>query len=158
MICFFDTNVLVYALDSHEVHKQALAIACFSRAIHEHTVTLSTQVLQEFYSITTRKLRPALTAAEAEQRVRHLGAFDVMGHGSQHIIAAIELVQKHQLQWWDALILEAALRAKAEGMPVIAVTSLQHSSAVTSKHPCGKRLFEVADVVIPFAVQRGIAE
>lgn len=41
-----------------------------------------------------------------------------------------------------------ALRAKAEGLPVIAVTSLEHSGQVTSKHPSGKRLFEVADVVI----------
>lgn len=41
-----------------------------------------------------------------------------------------------------------ALRAKAEGLPVIAVTSLLHSNGVTSKHPSGKRLFEVADVVI----------
>ena len=144
MICFFDTNVLVYALDSHEVRKQTLAIACFSRAIHEHTVTLSTQVLQEFYSITTRKLRPALTAAEAEQRVRHLCAFDVMGHGPQHIIAASELVQKHRLQWWDALILEAALRAKAD---VLYTEDLQN----------GQR-FGALTVVNPFVVQHGIAE
>jgi len=41
-----------------------------------------------------------------------------------------------------------ALRAKADGHPVIAVTSLTHSQGVTSKHPSGKRLFEVADVVI----------
>lgn len=41
-----------------------------------------------------------------------------------------------------------ALRAKAEGLPVIAVTSLEHSGAVVSKHPSGRRLFEVADVVI----------
>jgi uncharacterized phosphosugar-binding protein len=41
-----------------------------------------------------------------------------------------------------------ALRAKQEGHPVIAVTSLLHSGGVTSKHPSGKRLFEVADVVI----------
>ena len=41
-----------------------------------------------------------------------------------------------------------ALRAKREGHPVIAVTSLEHSRAVTSKHPSGERLFEVADVVL----------
>lgn len=41
-----------------------------------------------------------------------------------------------------------ALKAKADGHPVIAVTSLEHSSRVTSKHPSGKRLFEVADVVL----------
>ena len=41
-----------------------------------------------------------------------------------------------------------ALRAKSEGHPVIAVTSLEHSNGVVSKHPSGKRLFEVADVVL----------
>lgn len=41
-----------------------------------------------------------------------------------------------------------ALRAKAEGHSVIAVTSLAHSRGVESKHPSGRRLFEVADVVI----------
>ncbi len=41
-----------------------------------------------------------------------------------------------------------ALRAQSEGIPVIAVTSLDHSKKVDSKHPSGKRLFEVADVVI----------
>ncbi|MDR1119000.1 MAG: SIS domain-containing protein [Bifidobacteriaceae bacterium] len=41
-----------------------------------------------------------------------------------------------------------ALLAQADGHKVIAVTSLAHSSGVKSKHPCGKRLFEVADFVI----------
>jgi uncharacterized phosphosugar-binding protein len=41
-----------------------------------------------------------------------------------------------------------ALRAKAEGHAVIAVTSLEHTNAVTAKHPSGKRLSEIADVVI----------
>ncbi|MDR1119019.1 MAG: SIS domain-containing protein [Bifidobacteriaceae bacterium] len=41
-----------------------------------------------------------------------------------------------------------ALRAQRAGHKVIAVTSLEHSRAVDSKHPSGKRLFEVADVVI----------
>ncbi|MDR0274052.1 MAG: PIN domain-containing protein [Burkholderiaceae bacterium] len=29
------------------------------------------------------------------------------------VLAVAELARKHRLQWWDALILEAALRAKA---------------------------------------------
>jgi uncharacterized phosphosugar-binding protein len=45
-------------------------------------------------------------------------------------------------------VVEMALRAKERGHPVIAVTSLQHTNAVTPKHPSGKRLSEVADVVI----------
>jgi uncharacterized phosphosugar-binding protein len=45
-------------------------------------------------------------------------------------------------------IVEMALRAKALGHGVIAVTSLEHTAAVTPKHPSGMRLSEVADVVI----------
>ncbi|MEX0429446.1 sugar isomerase domain-containing protein [Nocardioides sp. DS6] len=45
-------------------------------------------------------------------------------------------------------IVGLALRAKEEGHPVIAVTSLEHTNAVTPKHPSGKRLSEIADVVI----------
>jgi uncharacterized phosphosugar-binding protein len=45
-------------------------------------------------------------------------------------------------------IVGVALRAKEAGHPVIAVTSLEHTKAVTPKHPSGKRLSEVADIVI----------
>lgn len=41
-----------------------------------------------------------------------------------------------------------ALQAKEHGHPVIAVTSLEHTNAVEPKHPSGKRLSEIADVVI----------
>jgi uncharacterized phosphosugar-binding protein len=45
-------------------------------------------------------------------------------------------------------IVGLALRAKADGHPVIAVTSLEHTNAVTPKHSSGKRLSEIADIVI----------
>jgi len=41
-----------------------------------------------------------------------------------------------------------ALAAQARGNAVIAVTSLEHTRAVTPKHPSGRRLSEIADVVI----------
>ncbi len=44
--------------------------------------------------------------------------------------------------------IELATRAKAHGHPLIAVTSLAHTMRITSRHPSGKRLFELADVVI----------
>jgi uncharacterized phosphosugar-binding protein len=45
-------------------------------------------------------------------------------------------------------IVGMALKAKQTGHKVIAVTSLQHTLAVEPKHPSGKRLSEIADVVI----------
>lgn len=45
-------------------------------------------------------------------------------------------------------IVGVALRAKELGHNVIAVTSLEHTNAVEPKHPSGKRLSEIADVVL----------
>jgi uncharacterized phosphosugar-binding protein len=48
----------------------------------------------------------------------------------------------------NAVILDIAVACKELGMTVVAVTSLPHSSAATSRHSSGKRLYEVADVSI----------
>lgn len=45
-------------------------------------------------------------------------------------------------------IIGVALAAKERGHKLIGVTSLEHTNAVTPKHPSGKRLSEIADVVI----------
>ena len=45
-------------------------------------------------------------------------------------------------------IVGMAVAAKARGHKVIAVTSLDHTNRVQPKHPSGKRLSEVADIVI----------
>jgi uncharacterized phosphosugar-binding protein len=45
-------------------------------------------------------------------------------------------------------IVGLALLAKEHGIPLIAVTSLEHTMAVPLKHPSGQRLSDVGDVVI----------
>src|SRR6185312_11002378 len=45
-------------------------------------------------------------------------------------------------------IVEFARLVKGKGHPLIAVTSLAHTTRVTSRHPSGLRLFEVADIVL----------
>lgn len=48
----------------------------------------------------------------------------------------------------NAVTIEMAIEAKKRGMKVLALTSLKHSQSATSRHASGKRLFELADVVI----------
>ncbi|MDM7943004.1 MAG: PIN domain-containing protein [Hydrogenophaga sp.] len=114
MICFFDTNVLVYCMDAGDPDRQALAIERFARACEQDTVVLSAQVLQEFYAVTTRKLQPALSPAAAQAQIERLASFEVVGSSATSVLEATRLAARHQLQWWDALILEAALRAQAD--------------------------------------------
>lgn len=69
------------------------------------------------------------------------------------------LLQVNEIQAGDVLLIasnsgrnavpvELAVGARAAGAKVIALTSLAHSTAVSSRAPGGQRLFEVADVVI----------
>jgi uncharacterized phosphosugar-binding protein len=55
----------------------------------------------------------------------------------------------------NAVPVEMALIAKEKHLTVIAITSLNHSQAVEPRHSSGKRLFEVADLVIDTHVPRG---
>ena len=50
-----------------------------------------------------------------------------------------------------------ALEAKERGATVIALTSLEHSKAVSSNDASGKRLFEIADLVLDNACPAGDA-
>src|SRR5512147_507095 len=57
----------------------------------------------------------------------------------------------------NGLVIEMALRAKARGLPVIAVTSLDHARSTISRHSSGKKLYEVADVTIDNCTPAGDA-
>jgi len=48
----------------------------------------------------------------------------------------------------NAAIVECAIEAKKRGLTVVALTSLTHSKAIASRHPSGKKLYEVAEIVI----------
>ena len=57
----------------------------------------------------------------------------------------------------NGVVIEVALYAKAMGLPVVAVTSLDHTRATASRHQSGRKLAEVADIVIDNASPAGDA-
>lgn len=54
----------------------------------------------------------------------------------------------HSVSGRNNVPVEMALEARAMGVTTIAITNLDYSSSVTSRHPSGKRLFEACDIVI----------
>lgn len=57
----------------------------------------------------------------------------------------------------NGLVIDMAITAKERGNKVIVVTSWQHTSAEDSRHPSGKKLYELGDVVIDNCGPRGDA-
>jgi predicted nucleic acid-binding protein len=52
---FIDSNILIYSIDDYEKEKQMSAFNIISK-LSENGGIISTQVLQEFYNIATKKL------------------------------------------------------------------------------------------------------
>ncbi len=106
---FIDTNVLVYADDADAKVKQKKAREILKKHIGAGTAVLSTQVLQEFYAIATRKL--GLEAGIARGRVETFARLDIVVIRPEHILAAIDLQRLRSLSFWDALVVRAAVSA-----------------------------------------------
>jgi predicted nucleic acid-binding protein len=111
---FVDTNVLAYAHDASETEKQPLARAVLEELWNDRTGVLSTQVLQEFYVVATRKFRPPLPRAEAREILALYATWPVVQVDVELILDAAGLEDAEQLSFWDALIVEAARRAGAD--------------------------------------------
>jgi predicted nucleic acid-binding protein len=123
MTVFIDTNVLVYAHDAEDKEKAAAAIALLTELWTSGTGAVSTQVLQEFYSVATGKLRPPMSPAEARQVVADYAEWAVVETTPQLILSATVLHERHEVSFWDALIVEAALLAGAD---TLLTEDLQH--------------------------------
>lgn len=57
----------------------------------------------------------------------------------------------------NGLVIEMALQARAQGLPIIAVTSQAHANSTVSRHSSGRKLMEVADVVLDNCTPAGDA-
>ncbi len=124
---FFDTNVLLYLFDNSVPEKKARAQEVFSEEVGAGRAILSTQVLQEFYVNATRKLVEPLPSAVAEAQVQDLARLPLVRVDEVMILAAIERHRSMSFSFWDALILEAALRSGADRL---LTEDLQHGQKI----------------------------
>lgn len=107
---FFDSNVLVYALDATQGMRHAVADALLEEHLTRRSLVISTQVLQETYAVLTRKKRlPPQAVSEALAVFRRER---VVPADADSVLRAFALAQRHQLSCWDALIVQAALDAR----------------------------------------------
>ena len=110
---FVDTNILVYAHDESETRKRAIAAGLLHDLWQSGMGVLSTQILQEFYVVATRKLNPPMSPEMARKIVALYAEWQPVRVDVPIILAASTLQERHQISFWDALIVESARRAGA---------------------------------------------
>jgi predicted nucleic acid-binding protein len=105
---FLDTNVLVYAHDRSAGEKQKQAKTLIRDLWDSGTGCLSAQVLQEFYVTVMQKVVLPLDAQSAIRIIEDLAFWKVHTPGAKDVLGAIDLQQRYQLSFWDAMIVWSA--------------------------------------------------
>lgn len=114
MRAFVDTNLWVYRLDRREPDKSAFVRDWLHKLAAEHEIVVSTQVMIELRSVVTRKFEPPLSPDDTRVALEVLSAFEVVGTHSSLVLDAHELSLRERLSWFDALILESAIRSHCD--------------------------------------------
>jgi predicted nucleic acid-binding protein len=123
---FFDTNVLVYAFDEGEPEKRAVALALIEEHLVDGDGVISVQVLREFYSAVRREPQP-LSNEVAATAMRRLAGFSPLSEDIGMVLKAVRRAQEMSISLWDALIVEAALKAGADRL---FTEDLQHGQVI----------------------------
>lgn len=100
-----DTNLLLYAHDQHELHKQARALELIERLGDGLTASLSVQNLAEFANVALKRLKPPLSPAEVAEQLELLEqTFVVYPLTAAVVREAVRGVQTHSLSYYDAQV------------------------------------------------------
>lgn len=108
-LAFFDSNILVYTDDASFPKKRRVALDLLEQHQGQGTAVYSVQVLQEYFSVATRKL--GVDANIAQRKVEILARGTIVRLTELDVIAAIELHRLRQIGFWDALIVHSARTA-----------------------------------------------
>jgi len=111
---FVDTNILVYAYDRGAGDKYTKARRTVAELWEDGSGVLSTQVLQEFYINVRRKARRPISISSARSLVADYMAWDPIVNDGTSILEAMEAERHFKISFWDALIIVAAQKGRAE--------------------------------------------
>jgi len=127
ILCFTDTNLLVYARDKSNPVKQQQAKKWLTALWQSQQGRLSTQVLNEFYVVVTQKLHVDKAIARAE--VQDFMRWQPIAIDSDVIEKAWTVQDVFQFSWWDSLIVASAQQSNCQ---YLLTEDLQHNQQLDS--------------------------
>lgn len=110
---FVDMNIIIYActVSSEERHK--IAVKIIEDLWQFGLGVISTQVLQEFFYRITNKIRKPLDVKIAKEIVSDLLTWDVVVNDGESLLKAIDIHKRYRYSFWDAMVIQAALKGNA---------------------------------------------
>lgn len=110
---FVDTNILIYAYDRDAGARHQQAAELIRQLWENGGGVLSTQVLQEFYVNITQKIPKPISFATARGLIDAYRAWQVEVNTVETVLLASEYQERHQLSFWEAMIVASAVQGGA---------------------------------------------
>ncbi len=110
---FIDTNILIYAYDVTAGEKHAIASDILADLWNARLGVVSTQVLQEFFVNVVHKIQRPIDSRLAKDIVKDLLKWHVVVNNGASILDAIDIHDRYGYSFWDAMIIEAAIKGGA---------------------------------------------
>lgn len=129
---FFDTNILVYLFDQSNPLKRKESARLFDHYFKAKHGYLSTQVLSEFFVVSTKKLK-LLSEKDAQNLVGDFLKTNLVIIDDHVMSTAMKISIAHQFSFWDALIIASASKAKAK---LLYTEDLSHGQVVHGVQIC----------------------
>jgi len=132
---FVDTNILMYAHDRGSGTKHDKAKALVETLWRDRSGVVSTQVLQELAVNLRRKTRKPLNASETREVIEDYMAWHVVVNGGESILDALDIEERYQISFWDALIVQAAQSCGADALYSEDLADRQQYGSVRALNP-----------------------
>ena len=120
---FVDTNVIVYSMDRSAGDKHARALQVIEELWNSREGAISTQVLQEAIIYLSRRVGHRMSARETREALSGFFEWEVFVNTEETILKALEMEERYQISFWDALIVQAA---EGSGARILYSEDLSH--------------------------------
>lgn len=125
---FFDSNTLIYRFSPLEALKQERARELIRQAVAAGNGVMSYQVVQEVLNVGLKGATGLLTMREANLLLQSFSQdFKIVAWSLSLVDRALQIKERYEFQWYDSLVLSAALGAKCE---TLYTEDLQHGQRI----------------------------
>ena len=125
---FFDSNILIYRFSPLEALKQERARELIRQAVAAGNGVISYQVVQEVLNVGLKGATGLLAMREANLLLQSFSQdFKIVAWSLSLVDRALQIKERYEFQWYDSLVLSAALEAKCE---TLYTEDLQHGQRI----------------------------
>ncbi|MES0489817.1 MAG: PIN domain-containing protein [Leptospirales bacterium] len=107
---FIDTNIFIYSFSSKDLHKKNRSQEIIQKALETNQGYISTQVIQEFINVATKKFETPIKYKDLELYLHDvLFPLCTINTNFDLIEKSLQIHHKNKLSYYDSMIIAAAL-------------------------------------------------